>query len=109
LEILACGIPGPGKTGGSIVRLWIAAAVVLCAPVCVSAQTAIKSCDDVKAEIAKKLEAKGVTDYTLTIVDKGKELAGKVVGSCGGGTKSIVYEKTTPAPQPKPAKEKKPQ
>lgn len=89
-------------------RLWIAAAVVLCAPLSASAQTAIKTCDDVKAEITKKLEAKGVTNYTLTVVDKGKEAGGTVVGHCGGGTKSIVYEKTTPAPQPKPALEKKP-
>ncbi len=90
-------------------RLWIAAAVIFCAPLGASAQTAIKPCDDLKAEIAKKLEAKGVANYTLTIVDKGKEQGGKIVGSCDGGTKSIVYKKTTPAPQPKPANEKKPQ
>jgi len=87
-------------------KLWIAAVVVLCAPLCASAQ--IKSCDDLKAEIAKKIDAKGVTNYTLTIVDKGKETEGKIVGSCGGGTKSIVYERTTPASQPKPAPQPKP-
>jgi hypothetical protein len=62
----------------------------------------------VKAEIAKKLDAKGVTGYTLTIVDKGKETEGKIVGSCGGGTKSIVYVKATPASEPSPAPKPKP-
>ena len=88
-------------------KLWIAA-VLFCVPVCASAQTVRKPCEDLKAEIQKKLDAKGVTNYTLTIVDKGKELQGKIVGSCDGGTKSIVYEKTTPAPRPKPASANKP-
>jgi hypothetical protein len=70
-----------------------------------------KPCEDLKAEIAKKLDAKGVVSYTLDIVDKGKEAEsqGKIVGSCDGGTKSIMYTRGTPATaQPKPA-EKKPQ
>ncbi|HTS35431.1 MAG TPA: DUF1161 domain-containing protein [Candidatus Solibacter sp.] len=54
-------------------------------------QTARKSCEDLKSEIAKKLDAKNVTGYTLDIVDKGKEGDGKVVGGCDGGTKSILY------------------
>jgi hypothetical protein len=89
-------------------KFWIAAAVLLCAPLCASGQ--IKSCDDLKAEIAKKIDAHGGSNYTLNIVDKGKETEGKIVGSCGGGTKSIVYVKATPAPDamPKPASEKKP-
>jgi len=87
------------------------AVFLFCAAIGVSAQTGPKPCEDLKAEIAQKLDAKGVTNYTLTIVDKGKEAdtPGKIVGSCGGGTKSIVYSKTTAAaPQPKPAAEKKP-
>jgi len=70
-----------------------------------------KACDDLKAEIAKKLDAKGVVGYTLDAVDKGKEAAdAKIIGSCDGGTKSIVYTRGTPtAAQPKPAEEKKPQ
>jgi len=93
---------------GCIVKLWIAVAAIFCVPLCASAQTGPKPCEDLKAEIAKKLDAKGVTNYTLTIVDKGATTDGKIVGSCGGGTKSIVYLKTTPAPQPKPAQPKKP-
>ncbi|HWE87446.1 MAG TPA: DUF1161 domain-containing protein [Terracidiphilus sp.] len=82
-------------------KLWMAAAILFCIPVCASAQTATKPCEDLKAEIQKKLDAKGVTGYTLTVVDKGKEADGKVVGGCGGGTKSIVYEKAAPAPAAK--------
>ncbi len=87
------------------------AVVFFLAAIGAAAQTGPKPCEDLKAEIAQKLDAKGVTNYTLTIVDKGKEseTPGKIVGSCGGGTKSIIYSKTTAAPEPKPAEEKKPQ
>jgi len=74
-----------------------------------TAPTARKSCDDLKAEIAKKLDEKNVVGYSLDIVDKGKEAAdSKVVGGCDGGTKSIVYSKTAPS-QAKPSDSKKPQ
>ena len=73
-----------------------------------TAPTARKSCDDLKAEITKKLDAKGVTSYSLDVVDKGKEGDGKVVGGCDGGTKSIVYSRGAAA-QAKAADEKKPQ
>lgn len=82
-------------------KLWIAAAVLFCAPPGALAQSTPKPCEDLKAEIAKKLDAKGVVNYTLTIVDKGKESDGKVVGSCDGGTKSIVYLRATPGAAPK--------
>ncbi len=67
----------------------------------------MKPCQDLKAEIGKKLDAKGIANYTLTIEDKGKEAEGKVVGSCDGGTKSVVYVRA--AADPKPSKEKQPQ
>jgi outer membrane lipoprotein-sorting protein len=53
-----------------------------------------KPCEELKAEIAKKLEANNVKSYSLDIVDKTKDAEGKVVGSCDGGTKKIVYTKT---------------
>ncbi|CAM3632639.1 hypothetical protein CCOS865_00092 [Pseudomonas reidholzensis] len=56
------------------------------------AMAAGKPCEELKAEIAAKLDAKGVTGYKLEIVDKG-DPAGKVVGSCEGGTKEIVYRR----------------
>jgi len=74
-----------------------------------AASPARKPCQELKAEIAKKLDAKNVVGYTLDIVDKGKEAdAQKVVGSCDGGTKSIVFNRTT-ASQVKSADAKKPQ
>lgn len=95
-------------------KTWTVAAALLFVGTCGFAQTAEtapaarKSCDDLKAEIAKKLDAKGVTSYTLDVVDKGKEGDGKVVGGCDGGTTSIVYSRGS-SPQAKASDEKKPQ
>ena len=51
-----------------------------------------KACEELKMEIAAKLDAKGVKNYTLTIVDaKEVKETDKVVGSCDGGTKRILY------------------
>ena len=67
------------------------------------AQTA-KPCEELKTEIATKLDAKGVKGYTLDIVAKDKDAEGKVVGTCDGDTKKIIYSKTS-APAAAPAKE----
>ncbi len=58
-----------------------------------------KPCEELKAEIAKKLEANNVKSYSLEIVAKDKEAEGKVVGTCDGGTKKIVYSRTSAAPK----------
>ena len=51
-----------------------------------------KACEELKMEIAAKLDAKGVKNYTLTIVDaKEVKETDKVVGSCDGGTMRILY------------------
>lgn len=52
-----------------------------------------RSCDEVKAEIAAKIEKKGVKAYTLEVVKKGEEGDRRVVGNCGGGTHLIVYKR----------------
>ena len=78
-------------------KTWTVAAALLFVSACCLAQSAQtapaarKSCDDLKAEISKKLDAKGVVGYTLEPVDKGKEGDAKVVGTCDGGTKSLTY------------------
>lgn len=52
-----------------------------------------KSCDELKTEIAAKMDAKGVKGYTLEAVASDQVKDEKVVGSCEGGTKKIVYKK----------------
>ena len=54
---------------------------------------AAKPCEELKTEIAAKLDAKKVGNYTLEIVENDKVGDKKVVGSCEGGAKKIVYEK----------------
>ena len=77
-------------------------AAVLCVPACSYAQGAAapatpavaKPCEDLKTEIAAKLDGKGVKGYSLEVVAKDQEVAdGKAVGTCEGGTKKIVYRK----------------
>ena len=54
-----------------------------------------KDCEELKMEIAAKLDAKGVKNYTLTITAtadvKEKDT---VVGSCDAGSKKIVYTRS---------------
>ncbi|MGC3981244.1 MAG: DUF1161 domain-containing protein [Steroidobacteraceae bacterium] len=52
-----------------------------------------KSCEELKTEIAAKLDTKGVTGYVLTIVANDQVGDAKVVGSCEGGTKKITYSR----------------
>ncbi|MHC8408875.1 DUF1161 domain-containing protein [Pseudomonas sp. Hz4] len=51
-----------------------------------------KPCEELKADIAAKLDAKRISNYSLEIVDKGTAADGKVVGTCEKGTKQIVYK-----------------
>lgn len=84
-------------------RACLAIAAVLFVPALSYAQGP-KSCEELKSEIAKKLDDKGVKGYSLEIVAKDQDAEGKVVGTCDGGTKKIVYSKTA-TPAPAPAKE----
>jgi Protein of unknown function (DUF1161) len=50
------------------------------------------TCDSLKQTITDKLEAKGVKNYQLDIVDTADVPASsKVIGSCDGGKHKIVY------------------
>jgi len=84
-------------------------AVLLFASVSVYGQGR-KACEELKTEIAQKIEAKGVKSYTLEIVptEKAKDTEGKVVGSCDGGTNKIVYRRTSAPPQTSETKPSKP-
>lgn len=64
---------------------------------------AMASCEDVKAQIDAKLQAKGVKSYSLEIVPadnantaaasgvQAPKAAGKVVGNCDNASKNIIY------------------
>jgi hypothetical protein len=80
-------------------RTFVTIATLLFASLSAYAQAA-KPCEELKAEIAKKMDANHVKSYTLDIVAKDKDAEGKVVGTCDGATKKIVYQRastSTPA------------
>jgi len=56
-----------------------------------AAHAAAKPCDELKAEIAAKLDGKGVKGYEINAVDSDKVGEAKVIGSCDGGTKKLTY------------------
>ncbi|MBM7062632.1 DUF1161 domain-containing protein [Pseudomonas sp. UL073] len=59
-----------------------------------SAVAAPKPCEELKREIEVKIQAAGVTSYTLEIVPSGEvEDPNMVVGSCAGGSMKILYQK----------------
>ena len=51
-----------------------------------------KDCNELKSEIDAKVKKNGVKAFTLDIVANDAVKDGKVVGSCDGGTKKIVYK-----------------
>jgi hypothetical protein len=70
-------------------------AVIALALVAAPALAQRKDCGELKSEIEAKIKANGVKEFTLDIVasEEVKEGDGKVVGSCDGGTKKIVYKR----------------
>jgi hypothetical protein len=69
--------------------------------------SAMATCEEMKAQITAKLEAKGIKEYTLEIrpiqntkndsVSPGKETPkkkeGKVIGTCDDDRKEIIYKR----------------
>ena len=74
----------------STTTLIVAAVLALAAS---STFAAGKPCEELKTEIAGKLDAKGIKGYALDIVDADKAGDAKVVGTCEGGAKKITYAK----------------
>jgi hypothetical protein len=52
-----------------------------------------KDCGELKGEIEAKIKKNGVEKFSLDVVDADKSAEGKVVGTCDGGSKKIVYKK----------------
>jgi len=69
---------------------WVIAVLLLSSS---GSALAAKACEELKAEISAKLEAKQVGGYTLEIQASDAAGDAKVVGSCDNGSKKIVYSK----------------
>lgn len=52
-----------------------------------------KDCEALKSEIEATIVKKGAKGFTLKIVKSGEEQDFKIVGSCDGGAKKIVYKR----------------
>ncbi len=70
---------------------FLLAAILMVPAVAIFAQK--KSCEDLKTEIAAKLDAKGVKNYELKIVDADGAKSETVIGTCEEGAKRITYTK----------------
>jgi hypothetical protein len=57
------------------------------------AQAQRKDCAELKGEIEAKIKKNGVDKFSLDVVEADKQAEGKVVGTCDGGTKKIVYKR----------------
>ena len=85
----------------------IAMVLLLAAP---AAAFAAKPCEELKTEIAAKIDAAGAKGYSLEIVKADADVgAAKVVGTCGAGKSKILYSRSAapaPAPQATPTADK---
>ena len=71
----------------------IAAAVVVGMAISGPALAQRKDCNELKGEIEAKIRKNGVEKFSLDVVDANAQADGKVVGTCDGGTKKIVYKR----------------
>ena len=68
-------------------------AVVLALGLAGSAWAQRKDCGELRGEIEAKIKKNGVEKFSLDVVEADKQADGKVVGTCDGGTKKIVYKR----------------
>ena len=52
-----------------------------------------KDCGELKGEIEAKIKKNGVDKFTLDVLEAAQQSDGKVVGTCEGGSKKIVYKR----------------
>ena len=52
-----------------------------------------KDCGELKGEIEAKIKKNGVDKFTLDVLEADAQSDGKVVGTCDGGSKKIVYKR----------------
>ena len=75
--------------GSDMKRIFILAVLALFA----APAFAKMSCDELVAKIDQKLEKKGVKHYTLTVIPADEATDLRVVGTCDGNKKKIVYKR----------------
>ena len=75
---------------GKLIAAAVAAALMMSGP----ALAQRKDCGELKGEIEAKIKANGVEKFSLDVVDKDAQADGKVVGTCDGGAKKIVYKRS---------------
>jgi hypothetical protein len=71
----------------------IVAAVVVGMAVAGPALAQRKDCGELRGEIEAKIKKNGVDKFTLDVLEKDAQAEGKVVGTCEGGSKKIVYKR----------------
>jgi hypothetical protein len=69
----------------------VVVAVLAALPLSSAAQR--RDCTDLKGEIEARIKQNGVDKFSLEIVDAGAPPDGKVVGTCEGGRKIIIYKR----------------
>lgn len=63
------------------------------------------NCEPLRAQIEANIAAKGVTGFAVSVVAADAAVTGEVVGTCGNGTRKIVYAKgAAPAQAAAPAR-----
>jgi Protein of unknown function (DUF1161) len=68
------------------------------------------TCEELRSSVETKIQGKGVTRFTVSIVEVGAPAAGQVVGTCERGSKKLVYaqgngQSSLPIPLTPPAKQ----
>lgn len=80
---------------------------IACAMTPAFASAARLDCAEFKTKLEEKMQAKGVKNFTLEAVDmKADEAGAKVVGTCDGNTKKMLYKRAAaeaPKAEPKAA------
>jgi hypothetical protein len=76
-----------------MVRILVAALAGLSLILSSGAWAQKKDCNELKGEIEAKIKKNGVDKFSLDVVDKDAKADGKVVGTCDGGEKKIVYKR----------------
>jgi hypothetical protein len=83
----------PGIDKGDVMTKLIAAALVTGLVFSGSALAQKKDCGELKGEIEAKIKKNGVDKFTLDVLEADQQSDGKVVGTCDGGSKKIVYKR----------------